>query len=66
MNEKRVKIIATDNYARETVSDVLVASDVAESYAQELVGCLNAKSGPDGSKFFKIVPLDYKLFVYEP
>ena len=63
--EKRYKIIAVDNYDRETISDTLIADNVHELFGKEIVDKLNDKN-PNGSWFFRLVPLSHKLFIYEP
>lgn len=57
-----MKIIGTDNLARESVADILVAENVREFYAAAMVEGLNKRfcQGDDGI-FFKLVPDDYRL-----
>ena len=62
-----MKIIATDNFDRDPVPDVLVAENVSEFYAPPLVKFLNDTfSGLDAPRFFKAKPDDYKLYEWEP
>lgn len=62
----KMKIIRVDNYAREHVSDTLVAENVHEFYGKYLVDFLNEKfSGKHSFDFYRLVPDDYKLYVFE-
>jgi hypothetical protein len=62
-----MKIICVDNFDRENVSDQLVAENVPKHYAEFLVEKLNDKfSGSSSSSFFRVVPDDHILFVFEP
>jgi len=59
-----LKIIQTDNFDTELVSDVLVAENVSsERLGKKMTDALNEGfSGPDSSVFFKLVEDDFKLF----
>jgi len=58
-----VKIICTDNFAREERADSLVAENLREDYAEEIAKFLNEKyGGADSPNYFKAVPDDYKLW----
>ena len=58
-----MKIIQVDNFDREVVADVLIASDVGEYIGKRIVDFLNEKiAGDHSSEFFRLVPDDYKLF----
>lgn len=62
-----MKIIAKDNFDRETVSENLVAENVSQFYAPIIVRFLNEKfSGMDAPHFFAVEPDDYKLYKWEP
>jgi hypothetical protein len=54
------KIIMTDNYARETVADVLVCENVNERYSGKIVECMNENRKTD-DEFFQLVEDDYRL-----
>lgn len=60
-----MKIIASDNFARETVSDYLVCSDVSEHYGHRFVEMLNRESGVHG-RHYRLVPDDHVLYTWEP
>lgn len=57
-----MKIIAVDNYARETVADRLIAENVPEYYAELFVNYLNERSGQNSAWYFKSAPDDHKLW----
>ncbi len=62
-----MKIIQVDNFARENVSEQLIAENVSEYWSARIVMLLNDKySGSDTSFYCQAVTDDYKLFVYEP
>lgn len=64
--QEKFKIIGVDNYDRETRSDTFVADNVSEYYAKRIVDLLNKSAGTHSETFYKYVPLDHKLFVWEP
>lgn len=58
-----MKIVKKDNFARESVSDSLIAENVSEYYGEIIVKCLNEKlGGRYSSDFFSLEQNDYKLF----
>ena len=59
------KIVITDNYARETVSDCLWAEDCAMTKEEfkEFDRCVNYNDSPN---YFTIYPKDKSLYVWEP
>jgi hypothetical protein len=61
-DEKNYKIICTDNFARDNVSDSLTAENLTEYMAKRIVELLNEKEGTTSSNFYKAVPNTYKLF----
>ena len=61
-----MKIIGVDNFDRKTTSDIFVASVPNNKIAERIVELLNDTEPEDTSWFFKVVPDDYKLFVFEP
>lgn len=62
-----MKIICVDNFARDNHSDRLIAENVNDFYAPKIVEFLNQKFGGDHSPdFFKAVPNDHKLCVFDP
>jgi len=58
-----MKIIATDNFHRDSVADWLVAENIKdEAYARTIADALNTHhSGPDASWYFVAVPDDRVL-----
>ena len=62
-----MKVIKKDNFDREHISDTLVAENVSEYFAKEIVDLLNGKFGGDyADDYFVAVPDDYKLYEYDP
>ena len=59
-----MKVIRTDNFDRETVSDILVAEGLPEEEAKERADKENARKAHDAWHVVK--PEDYKLYVWEP
>ena len=63
-----MKIIAVDNFDRDTKSDVLIAENVREFYAEHIAQALNEKFSPGdySQDFFKAVEDNYKLYKFIP
>lgn len=61
-----MKIIVKDNFDRESVSDRLIAENVSEHWAERIVDAMNAREHEHSPDFFKAVPDDYELYVYDP
>lgn len=61
-----MKIIVVDNYNREHVSDILVAGTVSKYFAELIVNKLNASEGEHSDTYYKAVPDDYVLYVFDP
>ena len=62
-----MKIIGVDDFDREHVSDVLIVENVDEYYGQVITDLLNEKwGGETANRFYKLVPDDHKLYVFEP
>ena len=63
-----MKVIKTDNFDREFISDTLVADNVPEFYVLFIVECLNKKfcDYDDSPDFFKAVEDNYVLYKFEP
>jgi len=59
-----MKIIGTDNYDRDYISDKLIAENVSEFWAKRIVEFMNEKYCDD--TFYKVVEDDQELFIYEP
>lgn len=58
----RFKIIAVDNYARESVADSLVCENVTETYGNTIVELMNADLSRPDNNWYKLVPMDHKLW----
>jgi hypothetical protein len=61
-----MKIIRVDNFDRDNVSDKLIAEGISSKDAETIVTGLNAKESEDSPDFYKAVPDDHVLYVYEP
>jgi hypothetical protein len=62
-----MKIISSDNFGSDTVSDKLVAENVPEFYGKPIVEFLNEKfSGDYSDKYYELQSDDYELFTWEP
>ncbi len=65
-NKERFKVIAVDNYNRENRNDMLICENVNQWYGNVIVKALQDKEGAHSDNFYKLVPMDYKLYVFEP
>lgn len=64
-----MKIIASDNFDREIYDDILIAENITNMEAgQVMVDALNYKycNHDNAAWFYRLVPDDHKLFVFEP
>jgi len=62
-----MKVIITDNYDRETVSDVLLCENVTPFNARRIAKAMNQVfSGNHSDEYFQAVEDDYVLQVYDP
>ena len=61
-----MKIIAVDNFDRESVSDVLIIPYVINPEIAEQIADLLNKDGAGSDKFYKAVDNDHKLYKFEP
>ena len=61
-----MKIIATDNYDRDYISDELIAFNLSKKEAKRKADKMNKKTGEHSPIFYRIVPNDYKLHIFEP
>ena len=61
-----MKIIASDNFGRETVSDALVCGNVSEAYGKLISDLLKDHNGDNGPRYYRPVPDDYVLYKWEP
>lgn len=64
-----MKIIAVDNFDKETRKDILVAENIkSKIFGEIMVNCLNDKlcDHPDAPLFFKLVEDDCRLHEWKP
>ncbi len=62
-----MKIIKIDNFNREFISDVLVATNISDYYADVIVEMLNKiLGGIHSSAFYRAVEDDHKLYEFAP
>lgn len=57
-----MKIIAVDNFGRESIADLLVAENVSEYWGKRIVDALNDKQHDESIRYFKLVSDDHKLW----
>ncbi|MGG1659535.1 hypothetical protein [Brevibacillus sp. NRS-1366] len=57
-----MKIIAVDNFARESVAEKLIAENVNEYWGKRIVDSLNDKQHANSQDFFELVSDDYVLW----
>ncbi|ALS22183.1 hypothetical protein [Paenibacillus naphthalenovorans] len=57
-----MKIIAVDNFGRESVADKLIAENVSEYWGKYIVELMNDKQHDDSLHYFKLVSDDYRLW----
>lgn len=63
---KNFKVIAKSNFDNEMINDVLICENIEETWADEVVKAMNHYYSDNHEYFFKKVPLDYKLYEFEP
>ena len=61
-----MKIVMTDNYARDYVDDILICENVSRVYGTIIVDCLNNHITRAYDKYFELVDDNYKLLKFEP
>lgn len=63
-----MKIVCTDNFARDYISEHTVAENItSEAYAATIAEALNAKFGGEHSQdYFVVKPDDYQPYTWEP
>jgi hypothetical protein len=57
-----MKIIAVDNFARESVADTFIAESVNEHWGKRIVNALNDKRHMSSADWFELVEDDYVLW----
>jgi hypothetical protein len=55
----RMKLIAVDNFDRESIADTLIAENLDPHYAEALAAAMNEHN--PGDSFYKAVPCNYRL-----
>jgi hypothetical protein len=55
-----MKIVAVDNFNRESIADILIAENVKDIWAEYLAKAANEHN--PGDRFFKAFPDDYVLW----
>jgi hypothetical protein len=62
-----MKIVCTDNFDREIISDTLVCENINKYHGERIVEFLNENdSGNNSPNFYTLVEDDYKLYKFEP
>lgn len=61
-----MKIIGRDNFDRDSVSDILIAENVHEAWAERIVTFLNGSNGYTGPWYCQVVDDSYQLYNWEP
>ena len=60
-----MKIVRVDNYARETVSDSLIAEGITnQNYAKAMLKACFEMTANDDTYYYRIVEDDYKLYTF--
>lgn len=61
------KIIAKDNFDRDTISDRLVCDNIMSHWdGQTMVDALNGIGTPDRMWFYRLVEQSHELYQYNP
>lgn len=60
-----MKIVRTDNYARETVDEYFVCENVNRGYGELIVTLLKEDPNRNPESWFKLVEDDYELYKWE-
>ena len=60
-----MKIVKTDNYGRDTESDVLVCENINTAYGTIIVNMLNNDPNRHHEDYFELLSDDYKLYEWE-
>lgn len=61
-----MKIVASDNFDRDYVSEWVHTENISEEEGIQKVAILNAEQGDYGNWYFELKPDDYVLRVWEP
>lgn len=60
------KVIATDNFNREYISDWLVKDNITKEEASQIVEEYNSKLNDHSPWYYKAVPEYHKLWIFDP
>lgn len=61
------KIVAHSNFDNETVSEFVVADNIPAFYAEKLIHFMQKEiASKDATYYYKLVDLDYELYIWEP
>ena len=60
------KVIAIDNYDRESVSDQLIKDNLSETNANILASKMNSEVDDDHPWYYKAIPEGVKLYQFNP
>jgi hypothetical protein len=61
-----MKVVGVSNFCDETISDILVCSEVNNYYGQRIVEMLNFEVNDYSRYYYKLKNDDYELYVWEP
>lgn len=61
-----MKLIWASNFGLETISDILIASNLNEYYGKIFVEYLKDQTHPNSTYWPVLVEDDYELYVWEP
>lgn len=57
-----MRVVATDNFARDSVADILIADNVSKAEGQRIVDEHNVPSQTFDGRWYVLVEDDYKLW----
>lgn len=60
------KVIGNSNHDKESESDFLVCEKVVQHYGEKIRAHLQYLVGEKSPIYYKVVPMDYKLYVFDP
>jgi len=62
-----MKIICIDNFNRDSISDILICTNINEYIGLKVVNFLNEAFGGDTSvNYYRLVKDDHKLYEFKP
>lgn len=66
MSERNYKVIASDNYGRESVSDRLIVAGISDRAARIVAEALNADGGRDAPLYYRALPSSAPMYIFDP